>query len=165
MHWVPSCKDNFIVIPAQKVCEWAQFFLLPHLLPVLMILNPSRGWFWLFQFVNGFFCGQHAFKKVNIVHVLGFDRVTSAKGIVNDVTQNNFCSVHFVRMMEPFIRRKLSASEVLYAFRKKSRLVALPKDFLLSDSWLRPKLKELNWFNFSIQAVSTSRLLTRKGNK
>ena len=58
LHNLWSGNNNFIVIPAQKVFQGAQFLLFPQLLQVLLKAHSCRCWHWYFQFDIGSFCGQ-----------------------------------------------------------------------------------------------------------
>ena len=90
----------------------------------MIILNSSRGWLLQFQFDNGLFCGQSTFQQVNIVRVFGFERVAAAKFTVESIIRGKFCIMHSVGVIKPFVGENPSVSEVLYAFKKESRLVA-----------------------------------------
>ena len=61
------------------------------------------------------------------MRVFSFKRVTATKFTGKSVIWGKFCILHFVTMIKRFV------SEVLYAFKDESRLVAPTRKFIISN--------------------------------
>ena len=62
-------------------------------------------------------------------------------------------------MIEPF------GGKESFCFKKESRLVAPPREFIICRSWMSPNSQEIYWIAFEITAVSRSRPLVSIGDK
>ena len=166
MHCLQSWHNKFFVKPPQKVIERAHLFLLPCLLQVMIILNPTGValivsiWWRLVLWSSHFSNGQYS--VFDFESVFGF---TAAKFIVESIIRRKFCILFFVGVIKWLVGDE---SLCLWSF------VCLQDG--IKTCWASKKnhniqqlyitdFNEINWFAFFIPVGSVFRSLTRMGTK
>ena len=95
-HFLHSlqCWDNvFVIVPAQKLFGWLQFFLLPYFLQVGIVLCSSRGFFRESHFDQQRLCRQTTSDQLFAVWKLFFKKIGVSKSVVKSSLGRKFLVV------------------------------------------------------------------------
>ena len=144
LHCLQSGINISVVTPTQEFFKRIHMFLFRSFLQVLIILSSWRRPFSRLQNGNIVLDCHSIFYQYDVFTEFCFKRITITQNFAKCNKGGKFCVLLFLVVFERFFfGRNLLVSDVLYAFKKESRLFAPPRNFMISKSWLSPNLEEM----------------------